>query len=430
MATTDRITFPVTRRTITDRLGENVILGSAGESASFDVDATATLTVTSESEVTSAFSMTATAVFVPVASYIEREYDMDAAASLTMTAESFATANFDMDATASLAITTDAEELEMRNTIVNGNFDFWQRGTSLSAGTGDRFLADRFVNRSLNTTHAPSRQSFTIGQTDVPGQPTFFHRSVISTVAGAGNFGMLNQRVEGVRTFAGETATLSFWAKADASKNMAFELIQDFGTGGSPSADVTGTGVTTCALTTSWQKFEIDIAVPSISGKTIGTNLDDFVGLFFWFDAGSSFDARTNTLGQQSGTFDIAQVQFEAGASASPFEKKPLALELESCLRYYEETFAVWGTVTAASMQQQMATFKTKKRATPTVTVYADSTAYAKTGTVANVRNTTAASDISLISSPVAGVDGVALNYVSPAGAANMSATVIGDAEL
>jgi hypothetical protein len=96
---------------------------------------------------------------------------------------------------------------------------------------------------------------------------------------------------------------------------MAVEFLQSFGTGGSPSATVTAIGVTTCALTTAWQKFTIPVSIPSISGKTLGTNNDDFLGVMFWMDAGSSFNARTNSLGQQSGTFDIAQVQFEADGS-------------------------------------------------------------------------------------------------------------------
>lgn len=37
------------------------------------------------------------------------------------------------------------------NLLINGKFDFWQRGTSLSAGTGTRFLADRFKTVSADT---------------------------------------------------------------------------------------------------------------------------------------------------------------------------------------------------------------------------------------------------------------------------------------
>jgi len=223
-----------------------------------------------------------------------------------------------------------------RNKIINGNFDIWQRGTSVTGVTSGQYLADRWVTLRVGSTANVSRQSFTLGQTDVPGEPTYFHRTVVTSVAGAGNYCVQGHRVESVRTLAGQTAILSFWAKADASKNIALEFVQLFGTGGSPSSVVTGIGVTTCALTTSWQKFTTTVSLPSITGKTLGSDNNDQLILYFWFDAGSDFNSRTNSLGQQSGTFDIAQVQLEAGSVATPFEQRPMGVELALCQRYYQ----------------------------------------------------------------------------------------------
>lgn len=222
-----------------------------------------------------------------------------------------------------------------KNKIINGNFDFWQRGTSLGSASGGRFLADRWLNNSVGTTYTTSQQSFTLGQANVPNEPSFFHRTVATSVVGSNNFNILAQTIESVRTLAGKTATLSFWAKADSSKNIAIEFAQSFGTGGSPSSGILEIGVTTCNLTTSWQKFTITTSIPSISGKTLGTNGNDYLAINFWFDAGSSFNSRTNSLGQQSGTFDIAQVQLEEGSVATPFEERPRGLELSLCQRYY-----------------------------------------------------------------------------------------------
>jgi len=176
-------------------------------------------------------------------------------------------------------------------------------------------------------------------QTDVPGNPKYYLQHVVSSVAGAANNCATQQRIEGVQTLAGQTATLSFWAKADSNKNIATEFIQDFGTGGSPSSRVDTIGVTTHNLTTSWQKFTVTAAIPSISGKTIGTDGNDSIRILFFFDAGSNFNSRTNSLGQQSGTFDIAQVQLEEGTVATPFEHRPIGVELGLCQRYYFKTF-------------------------------------------------------------------------------------------
>ena len=221
----------------------------------------------------------------------------------------------------------------MRNAIINGNFDIWQRGTSF---TGLEYTADRWLLSRNGTTHTTSRQSFTLGQTDVPGEPRFFWRCVTSSVAGAGNFLAVLQSIEGVRTFAGQQVTVSFWAKADASKPISIELRQAFGTGGSPSAEVTAIGVTKTTLTTTWQKITATATVPSIAAKTLGSDGNDKLDLIIWFDAGSNFNSRTDTLGQQSGTFDIAQVQVEPGPIATQFERRPIGMELSLCQRYYQ----------------------------------------------------------------------------------------------
>lgn len=226
------------------------------------------------------------------------------------------------------------DALMFRNVLINGDFSVWQRGTSQTTdGYGSD---DRWVNQNNGSTKTHSQQAFTLGQTDVPGNPQFFSRTVVSSVAGANNYVLKSQRIENVRTLAGQTATLSFWAKADAAKNITVEFEQFFGSGGSPSAGVTGIGVTTIALTTSWRYYTVTISIPSISGKTLGTLGNDFLQCIFWFDAGSTYNARTNSLGQQSGTFDIANAQLEAGPTATPFERRPIGVETALAQRYYE----------------------------------------------------------------------------------------------
>lgn len=224
--------------------------------------------------------------------------------------------------------------LVFRNKIINGGFDIWQRGTSqTSSGYGSD---DRWFNDNNGTTKTSSRQGFTAGQTDVPNNPSFYSRTVVTSSASSSSYCLKSQRIENAATLSGQTATLSFWAKADAAKNIAVEFVQNFGTGGAGiSSTVTGIGVTTCALTTTWKYFTVTVSIPSVSGKTFGSNNDSYLAVVFWFDAGSTFNARTNSLGQQSGTFDIAQVQLEAGLSATPFEQRPIGMELALCQRYY-----------------------------------------------------------------------------------------------
>jgi hypothetical protein len=128
--------------------------------------------------------------------------------------------------------------------------------------------------------------------------------------------------------------------------------------------------------------------VPSISGKTLGTNSDHVFIFRIWFDAGSDANARTDSLGQQSGTFDIAQVQIEAGPVATTFERRPIGTELALCQRYYEKSFnlanapaqaigtsngafcAVQVVGQSAAQRCGSVTCKTPKRSTPTITLF------------------------------------------------------------
>ena len=220
-----------------------------------------------------------------------------------------------------------------RNKIINGNFDVWQRGTSqTSSGYGS---ADRWSYIAVGSTHTTSRQAFDLGQTEVPGNPKFFSRTIVNSVVGAGNSVRSVHRIEDVTKFSGKYVTLSFYAKANTAANIAVNFYQTFGTGGTPSTVVDQIEVTTIPLTTSWNRHIISFIMPSISGKTLGDNGDDHTGIHFWLDAGSNLNSTTNSLGQQSGTFDIAQVQLEEGNVATEFEQRSIGEELIYRLRFH-----------------------------------------------------------------------------------------------
>jgi hypothetical protein len=259
----------------------------------------------------------------------------------------------------------------MRNAIINGNFDIWQRGTSHS--TNGYGSADRWSSSVGGSSCTMSRQPFTLGQTDVPGEPTYFCRMAVTSIAGAASVSVLNQNIEDVRTFAGQQITVSFWAKADAAKPIAVEFIQKFGFGGSPSSEVNAIGVTKITLSTAWQKVTVTATIPSLSGKTLGTNGDSAFTLNIWLDAGSDYNSRTDSLGQQSGTFDIAQVQVEPGAVATTFERRPIGMELSLCQRYYERLFFGGDGYApgAGNIRGGAAGFATTKRASPSITLTA-----------------------------------------------------------
>ena len=243
-----------------------------------------------------------------------------------------------------------------RNVIINGSFDIWQRGTSFS-NPSNTYTADRFlvVPGGGTTGDTVSQQTFTPGQTDVPGEPTYFLRFAAGATSGNR---MVHQRVEDVRTFAGQTCTLSFYAKASVAHSSSVEFGQNFGSGGSSTVVPSAVSYT---MSTSWQKFTFTITLPSIAGKTIGTSSYLYIAVL-------------RSLGASSVSIDIAQVQLEKGPTATEFERRFFAEELELCKRYFERKLGNSAQVlgqgnTSSNVVAEIVVEYSEKRATPTGSV-------------------------------------------------------------
>jgi hypothetical protein len=224
-----------------------------------------------------------------------------------------------------------------KNKIINGDFAINQRAFT-STTTSNTYGFDRFVFTYSDGTSTHSAETFTPGTAPVAGyEAANFCRTVTTGQTLATAFTTISQRIENVRTFAGQTVTVSFWAKAaTGTPKIGVELAQNFGTGGSPSAQV-NTLAGTPTITTSWARYSVTVAVPSISGKTIGTTTPGQVNATFWISAGTDFNARTGSVGIQSNTFDIWGVQAEYGAKATPFQTATGTIqgELAACQRYF-----------------------------------------------------------------------------------------------
>lgn len=265
-----------------------------------------------------------------------------------------------------------------RNFIINGNFDIWQRNTTFPVATaGENYTADRWL-ANIGTTgnnSTISRQAFAAGQDIIPNEPAFWLRYAVT--AFVGGTPSLEQRIEGVRTLSGKQMTLSFWAKADAARTVSGAFFQAFGSGIAPSATVQ-TAIGAFNLTNTWKKFTATVTLPSINGKTIGSNGDDCLQLVFALPSGIC-------------SIDLAQVQIEAGPSATAFELLPPQQVLALCQRYYEKTFTQGVFPGAVDFKNQVhhdfgvfgtsngidCRFKVTKRAAPTVTIYSCGTGIA-----------------------------------------------------
>jgi len=154
----------------------------------------------------------------------------------------------------------------------------------------------------------------------------------------------VRQSIEDVVTFNGKDVVLAF----DAIKNpsgappdlavVGAEVVQDFGTGGSPSADVT-TALTSIGATTidgTWRRFVFTGTLPSIAGKTLGNQGGGHLKVRVKFAADQLFDVYLTAF-----TFTLGQVD-------PGYQMRPTAVDLELVRRYIETSIdnASWGNFT------------------------------------------------------------------------------------
>jgi len=224
-----------------------------------------------------------------------------------------------------------------RNFLINGNMDFWQRGTSgfgATEYTCDRWGSGAGITDISRSTDAPDKSDYSCKIT-----PTTASNFKIRQIVENGNLWLLNQEV-----------TLSFWAKADSSKVIATDV--------NDSADETHN------LTTSWQRFYHTVT-----------------------PTGEAYDPHAYVDFSNSGAtttpFYVTQVQLELGSEATDFEYRSVAEELALCQRYFCKSYNADvdpATVTGVGTLGNMATntgdtvvnaqFPVTMRTTPTMTWY------------------------------------------------------------
>jgi hypothetical protein len=225
-----------------------------------------------------------------------------------------------------------------KNRIINGDFYINQRNFS-STTTQNTYGFDRWSFYWEGGTVTYSAQNFTPGTAPVAGyEGKSFMRLATTGQSASGNSTRAYQKIEDVRTFAGQTVTVSFWAKASSGTPfVGVNFIQDFGTGGSPSGAAEGLG-SAVTISTSWARYSVTRTVASISGKTIGTTTPGSLNLGLWTSAGSAFaSALPGFSALQNVDIDIWGVQVEAGSVATPFQTATGTIqgELAACQRYF-----------------------------------------------------------------------------------------------
>lgn len=257
-----------------------------------------------------------------------------------------------------------------RNFVHNSMFNVQQRGAGAFSANG--YTADRWAQYRVLDTGSVSIIALSDANRNALGDQSATSAIQVATTgnAGATALSSINQPIEGVRRLAAQTVTVSFYATASAgTPKLGVSIDQSFGTGGSSSAYVTGTGQSV-TLGTTWPRYSVTIAVPSVGGKTLGTNGNDCSYLNFWFSAGANNATASGSVGVQSSTVTIWGIQLEIGTQATPLEKVDPGEDLRRCQRFYQQKSLDWaGQVSSGVGYRTGGTIYPPMRSTPTVTV-------------------------------------------------------------
>lgn len=271
--------------------------------------------------------------------------------------------------------------LGRKNLLINGGFDVWQRGTSFSS-VG--YAADRWYLGDLKPLSVDVVEAQTPSAGDRAAVPSLgsYVMKVVTNPSESFPAFYIRQRVEGLACMSGRTLTFSVYAKVNSgSPNIAFQVIYNFGTGGTPSSYIQAALSAPETLTTGFIKYTYTFTVPDFSNSVFGTDPNtSYLAIEMQID---------NTGSGYSHYFANAQLEF--GDTATDFEYRHPAEELALCQWYYEkatvDTIAVMLNTTQAQLGHMS---YAPKRKTPTITWPASASVNTLTGTPGTIIDSSA----------------------------------------
>lgn len=293
-----------------------------------------------------------------------------------------------------------------RNIVINGNFDMWQRGDDFPSVGNNDFGPDRFAWVAGNTT-ADIRLFQSTQFPDFTGEDTAEATSSLGIDVDTGDaaldtdtYAAIVTRLEGYdcEEVFKKPFTVSFWAWADVAGTYCFSVGNSSTFGSDRRFFVKEYEMPAGA----WTKVRIEIPkIPDADLQWFGRNINTGLQLIWTLAAGSDYHMTEGSWQAQGGFknstsnqvnaiatagqfFRLSQVMLHAGHEDLPFRRAGLSYagETELCQRYYETSYPLNtapGTVTnsgalgceAGNNATDMGVvFKTRKRTSPTVTIY------------------------------------------------------------
>jgi len=245
---------------------------------------------------------------------------------------------------------------EVTNLIPNGQFVLHN---NIPASAANNYVANKVTADSTNI--APGNWFFDIGPTSTATnlitfpeytspiqEPTGNPRYAVQIVTSGGSDTVkdLCIRFPNVNSFSSSSTAYNLYFEAMANgssiSNVQLLIGHNFGTGGSPSAS-TETIVTSFTLTTAITPFNTELIFPPQTGKSLGTNNDDYVEICIRLPTTASQSAlftnfaltlNNSILTQFPSESEIDQIARSFDNSLNPPNEYPSAINPLGILNY------------------------------------------------------------------------------------------------
>jgi hypothetical protein len=245
----------------------------------------------------------------------------------------------------------------LRNKLINANFDHWKRGTSFSDVAHGTYCPDRWkIYTASDSAVNVTRQA---ADSALPGS-TYYMR--VQRASGTNVFQAVQLcETHVVKSLLGKSCTLSMKLRKGSALtgNLTVKIETDTAEGGFTAVESATTTIAASSLSTStWTAITpITLAIPANSAA-LGIQVSI---------------AADSQAGGADVYFEVAQVQLEEGAVATPFEQRPIGLEEMLCARYLPvvksqgvETDIGTGQALSTSRALCVVPFKVPARTKPT----------------------------------------------------------------
>ena len=206
------------------------------------------------------------------------------------------------------------------NLVINGGFDFWQRGTAAVNGIANStFHPDRWITITDGVGNVNS------SRVDVSAQGIGTQYAWRLERTTGTNRWVAIQMIEGALSLVGKTVTVSFYVRKGAALTSGISIdlstrASKFGTG----YDYTSKTIANASLSSStFTKVSMSLPITTAT-STAGADLFEL-------------EIFANQAGATNAYFEITGVQLEIGSTATTFRRagSTMQAELAACQRYY-----------------------------------------------------------------------------------------------